>query len=98
MNRRATSSLTRHVAATRVERISIRSERNEFRSTGCDLGVCTFSWKAVLCTTVRMVDGRRCLHAQKWINPQFDVHRLDFRDLGYVRRQRGGKCVCAAGR
>lgn len=21
--------------------------------------------------------------AQKWVNPQFDAHRLDYRDLGY---------------
>jgi len=66
----------RSVAAVRAERISIRSERNEFRST--KRGICVLALASFSALLVA-----HAARAQKWVNPQFDAHRLDYRDLGY---------------
>ena len=41
------------------------------------------SLNKVLVTLVVLFAGSFRLTAQQWINPHFDTHRMDYRDLGY---------------
>ena len=41
------------------------------------------SAKTILAIVIVLVSGRQHLAAQQWINPHFDTHRMDYRDLGY---------------